>query len=212
MFVEEARWINRAIGSCDTGSLHSVLDVGSSTREFRTVVQPHIDEFVHRPILSRGGQITFADLKAGDGVDVVVDLSDPDLPDRLFEQKYGLIICCNILEHVENREIFLGNLVRFCAPGSFVIITVPRRYPRHNDPIETMYRPSVSQLTEFISQFVQSRVIIGETISINDRNYYSAKAGRLLTRLTMLPLRRRIRWYVKPLRWQVTCLLIQVQK
>jgi hypothetical protein len=49
MFKEEARWIKTVISKIDFKSPTAVLDVGSSNIEFRTLIQPHIHELIHKP-------------------------------------------------------------------------------------------------------------------------------------------------------------------
>ena len=44
MLLDEARWIRHTLGSLEVGKLSPLLNVGSSTAEFRERVQPWIDE------------------------------------------------------------------------------------------------------------------------------------------------------------------------
>ena len=74
MFVEEAQWIRAVLEECGP-SAGTVIDLGSSTEEFRRLQQPHIDYFVFLPLRRRRLSIVHVDAKAADGVDVVVDLA-----------------------------------------------------------------------------------------------------------------------------------------
>lgn len=210
MFKEEARWIKTAIAECGLGSRTSVLDVGASNLQFRTVIQPHIHELIHKPLLEKGFEITFLDIKKDEGVDVQVDLSLPNLSGELFSKTYDLIICCNILEHVEQRTLFVQNLLRYAHPGTLLMVTVPLVYPKHSDPIDTMYRPTIKELSEFIGTYVKFRIVKSEELVIKDKEYYVLKPGRILDYLLLRSQRWLLRWYLKPLRWKVTCALFQV--
>jgi SAM-dependent methyltransferase len=212
MFKEEARWIRTVISRIDFKPSTAVLDVGASDIEFRTVMQPHIHELIHKPLLARGFDICFLDIKKAEGVDIVIDLTSNDLPDSLFSRTYDLIICCNILEHVRRRDQFIRNLLRFSHPGTHLMITVPLVYPKHNDPIDTMYRPTVKQLTDFIVSFARCKVIKSEELAITEKEYYVLKPGRKLDYLLLRSQRWLLRWYLKPLRWKVTCMLFEVQE
>jgi SAM-dependent methyltransferase len=210
MFKEEARWISAAIVNTKIKSPIKVLDVGASNIEFRTVRQPHIHELVHKPLLTRGFAISYLDIKKDKGIDIEVDLSLSDLPAKLFSNTYDLIICCNILEHVSCREVFLRNLLRFSRPGTLLIVTVPLVFPKHNDPIDTMFRPTVKQLTKLIGSHARCKVIESEELSITEKEYYVLKPGRILDYLLLRSPRMLARWYVKPLRWKVTCVLLEM--
>ena len=57
------------------------------------------------------------------------------------------VLCCNVLEHVPDVRTFGGRLGQIVAPGGRLVVTVPHRYPHHNDPIDTMFRPSPEELS-----------------------------------------------------------------
>jgi SAM-dependent methyltransferase len=209
MFREEAHWIRNALSPVVRPSM-KIIDVGASSHEFRTRIQPHIHEQIHRPILEIGAEITYADMKHEPGIDLVVDLASRKLAEDSFPVKYDLIICCNILEHVADREVFLGNLVRFARPGSYLLVTVPRRYPHHADPIDTLYRPDADRLVSDIRKHTDCKILTAEELVINNKEYYVLKPGRKLDYLLLRAPRKLARWYVKPLRWRQTCALLQI--
>jgi len=211
MFKEEARWINTVFSGIGFKSSTAVLDVGASNLEYRTVAQPHINELIHEPLLAKGFKIDFLDIKPHKGVDLVLDLVSDDLPDSTFSNKYDLIICCNILEHVSRRETFLQNLLRFSHQGTLLMVTVPHVFPKHNDPIDTMFRPTVKQLTDLIDSYARCKVIKSEDLAITEKEYYVLNPGRILDYLLLRSQRWLARWYIKPLRWKVTCVLLEVQ-
>lgn len=187
-----------------------VLDVGSSTLEYRTVIQPHITEIVHRPLLARGWALTCGDIKDGEGVDLVIDLSRTNLPDGAFTRPYDLVICSNILEHVADRVTFIRNVLRFCGDQGYLLCTVPRTFPYHADPIDTMYRPTAMELAAFIRKQADGVVEAAEIIRIDDSSYYDFRPGRILDHLLLRSQRARLRWHVVPLRYKVSCVLMRI--
>lgn len=211
MFAEEAQWIEKALEKLDLPDTTTVLDIGSSDTHYRTTVQPHIDRHIHQPLIKKGVNIHFLDMKEHEGVDIALDLADKSLPDTVFSDSYSLILCCNILEHVADRDIFIHNLLRFASDSTRLMLTVPRVFPKHNDPIDTMYRPSISELKKSIDRHAKCNVIEAQELVITEKEYYQYSAGRWLHRINLLPLRMILRWYLKPLRWKVTCMLLEIE-
>ncbi len=212
MFREESCWIKDVLAGVKLNSASKVLDIGASDIEYRTVTQSHIHENIHKPLLDKGAVIKFLDIKNHDGVDIVIDLASNSLPDSCFSEKFDLIICCNILEHIEEREQFLKNLLRFSRPGTLVMVSVPRVFPKHNDPIDTMYRPTIRELLDFIGVFAKCRVVDSNELVIAEKSYYELIPGRKLDYLLLRAPRMLFRWYLKPLRWKVTCVLLEIQE
>lgn len=60
-----------------------------------------------------------------------------------------LFVLANVLEHipVNAREELVNKIYRSMSTGDALLITVPFDYPFHADPIDTMYRPSPSELS-----------------------------------------------------------------
>src|SRR5205085_4736707 len=50
--------------------------------------------------------------------------------------------------HVTDRQIVCAAIWSLLPPGGFLILTVPYRFPYHEDPIDTMFRPSVEELAQ----------------------------------------------------------------
>lgn len=211
MFVEETLWIRDVLEKELPEGDYEILDIGSSSLEYRTKTQPHIYKNIHRPLERRGCAITYADIKNDAGIDMVIDLSADNLPESFFEKQYDLVICCNILEHVVNRGVFLKNLARFVKKGGYALFTVPRRYPKHNDPIDTMYRPTPKALLEDIENYMEIRDEKQAVLSIKQKRYYTRRPGRILDYLTLKPFWYIWRYYLGFMCWQVTCVLVNVE-
>jgi hypothetical protein len=180
-----------------------LLDLGSSRLEFRTVAKPHIERELFGPLRAAGVAIVHCDGKAGDGVDIVADVSDPKLRGRGFKS----LLCANLLEHVRDPRAAAEAFEEIVEPGGLILATVPSSYPYHADPIDTGFRPSPAALAAL---FERSDPVHVEEIacgSYRDRmTSLPAEIGRtLLSALQLRPrsLRARLdrwRWYRRPYR------------
>ena len=91
MFKEESIWIKNKISEIlikDSKEINTVLDVGSSTLKFRTLMQPCnatmfrtlmqpcIDENIFKPLRAKRKEIYYLDIKKDEGVNIVCDIND----------------------------------------------------------------------------------------------------------------------------------------
>ena len=163
MIPVEARWIRRALEELPADRLFPLLNVGSQDEAFRKSGQPWIDELVFAPLRYRGGKVTHLDLAAGDGVDMAGDLLDPQVRQGLGETRS--VLCANVLEHVLDRTRFAAALEEIVAPGGYLIVTCPRRFPYHADPIDTLFRPDPAELAALFPLLrLQSSAIVGSAM------------------------------------------------
>lgn len=144
MFPQEAAWIEAVLAKLPAESLTPLLDIGSSDMKFRTVDQPWVEARIFEPLRARGVEVQFCDLKDSPGVDIVADLLTDEGLARLQGLGLKTVICCNVLEHVTDALRFAERLGQLVGPGGRIVLTVPHRYPHHNDPIDTMFRPDVA--------------------------------------------------------------------
>lgn len=64
---------------------------------------------------------------------VVVDLGGPlPFPDNSFDT----VLCTQVLEHVPNAELAMGEVARVLRPGGHALVTVPFLYPLHESPYD----------------------------------------------------------------------------
>jgi hypothetical protein len=155
VLIHEANWIGRtllALSESDNGI--ALLNVGSSTAGFRTVDQPYIDARIFAPLrLDSRNRVIHCDLKADPGVDVTADITDERCLPGLRSYECDTFLVSNLLEHVQDLRLTVGNLQRLVAPGQNLLVTGPLRFPYHADPIDTMFRPSRSEVTSLFSGF-----------------------------------------------------------
>jgi hypothetical protein len=150
MSPEEARWFGHVLGSADRAALSPVLNIGSSTLEYRTVVCPHIDTFMFRPLAERGVRVFHADMKEGVGIDVVGSVLDESTRAALLGLGVRSVLCNNLLEHVADIGALCSALGAVCPKDGLLLISVPHAYPFHPDPIDNGFRPSVRELAELL--------------------------------------------------------------
>ena len=77
MNLLESEWFGQRLAALPDDALFPLLNVGSSTLEFRTRTQPYIESNIFAPLRARGGAIYHLDVKSAPGVDIVGDLLDP---------------------------------------------------------------------------------------------------------------------------------------
>lgn len=190
MLKEESVWIKRALADIPLSGKHTVLDVGSSTKEFRSCIQPYIDENVFLPLRERNMVVYHMDSKKGDGIDLVYDIEK--VTSEEIGMSFDLVICSNVMEHVLNSARLASLLTGLVSDQGFLLVTVPRSYRCHEDPIDTMFRPSVEMLE---SMFPLLNVISKETVFVRDRERYRKSEF--------------LRYLIPFLRWKVSCLLMR---
>jgi hypothetical protein len=165
VFKAEAQWLYRHISAFSADEISPLLNIGSSTREFREVEQPWTNEELFSPLRTHGVSVIHCDFREGDGIDVRADvLNDNDLP-RLKALNAKAILCCNILEHVRDPERLAQRCLDIVGAGGLVFVTAPFSYPHHRDPIDTLYRPVPDELAEL---FAPARMLEGEILDVGE--------------------------------------------
>ncbi len=167
MLIEEAKWIGKEILSVSKSG-QKILNVGSSSLEFRTKIQPHIEKFIFRPLKENNIKVIHTDIVNQNGVDIVGDLTSPEFILKLKKKKYDLILCSNLLEHIEEIKPITTAIEEIVSEKGIAIITVPYNYPYHLDPIDTMYRPNPKELSQL---FASMKMLSGEILNARSANY-----------------------------------------
>ena len=205
MFEEESVWIKNKISEIlikDSQEINTVLDVGSATLKFRTLMQPCIDENIFKPLRAKGKEIYYLDIKKDEGVNIVCDINDINT----ISKKFDLVICANLLEHVRDVEKITNNLKLLVNKGGYLLVTVPHLYFYHPDPIDTMYRPDNKSLEKLF----RFQVISSEIIKIN--KFYFLKRLYCLGKIIINPLlaRKYLPYLFK--KFEISCVLLKNNK
>lgn len=216
MLAAEAAWIEAALAAIPDDELGAVLDIGSADARFRTERQPWIEQRVFAPLAQRT-RIAFCDVKAGAGVDIVADITTQDGSRRIADFGARTILCCNVLEHVPSAARFAHALGALVSAGGRLVVSVPRDYPHHADPIDTLFRPDIDELAALFPGFAIERAAIVAAGSYRDE--FARRPLVLLFRhLLRLPVpflgwrqwRRsvgKLRFLVQPYRITCACLV-----
>lgn len=213
MLPEEAKWLGQKIYQLDPSTVFPMLDIGSSTEKFRKYKQPWIDEHIFKPARDMGLEVKHQDVKDATGVDIVGDLSDKNFMDIMRGMKVNSIFCSNLLEHLNDRSEIASSLASIIPEGGYLFVSCPYRYHYHADPIDTMYRPNLSELA---SEFPGMSIIDGAIVVCNSpiRRSYSKLTTKLVR--TILPFYmpfkffariRQIPWLFKD--YEVSCLVMR---
>lgn len=147
MFLEESKTIAEILSRMDLDETSMLYDVGSSTDEYRCLYQPYIDYYLFRPLRARKVAVIHIDRKKENGVDLVYDLTDPSQCELVKTiRPADVVLCCSLLEHVLDRHGVISRIQDITKQRGTIIVTVPHVLAYHEDPIDTMYRPSNTEL------------------------------------------------------------------
>ena len=216
MHKAETDWIVSRLQGVDPAQLSPMLNIGSSTLEFRTKKQPWIESNLIKPLEARGIKIVNVDLKSGPGIDLTADLTTEEGFKTLAAVGARSIMICNVLEHVLDPRAFANRCLALIGQQGYAIVTVPRSYPHHRDPIDTMYRPTPD---EAASLFDATKTVAAEIIDAGSyRDHVRARPWILSRHVFRAPFpflgwtkwkrsMGKLYWLVYP--YQMTCVLLQ---
>ncbi|MEY3401534.1 MAG: hypothetical protein RLZZ86_1149 [Cyanobacteriota bacterium] len=217
MFREEAKWLANIIYSLNPNSVFPMLNIGSSNKKFREQEQPWIDELLFKPARRKGYSVIHTDIKNDVGVDLVGDLCSLDFLKKLSEMNIQSVICSNLLEHINNREEISKIISSIVPKNGYIFVTVPCKYPYHCDPIDTMFRPNIQELSSLFPDFkiVNGEILPGGYLVQSTTTTPILYTLAMLIRL-MLPMYQPLRWVdsLKYALWlfkdiSVTCVVLE---
>ena len=161
----DAIWLQQALARFSAEELSPIVNIGSSTAHFRTVEQPFIEELIFAPLAARGVKVIHVDLKAGDGVDISTDIFDNTGLDEVRKRAPKSVICTHMFEHVLSREDLAARLMMLLPINGLFFVTVPSSYHQHNDPIDTMFRPTPDELAALFTgqSIVEKKSLAGDS-------------------------------------------------
>jgi SAM-dependent methyltransferase len=138
----------------------TALDVGSEGEEYRNIRQPWNKKF-YDYLAGRGIKVFTMDLDPEAKPDFIQDITVPILGDDI----YDLVIATHLLEHVptESFQTVVSNLEKLVADSGHLLVSVPHKYPYHERPIDTMYRPTREELRKVFN----GTLLYGETFEVD---------------------------------------------
>ena len=141
-----------------------------------------------RPIFP-GHQYIGADMRAGPGVDRILNLHKLDLLDEIV----GTALCLDTLEHVERPYDALAEMHRVLRPGGACIISSVLAFPIHEYPqdfwrftpaaFKLILRPFASVMVGYIGEDRFPHTVLG--VGIKGPADFAAFAGACWQRLAM---------------------------
>ena len=214
----EARWIADQLAGFAPDQISPLVNIGSSTAEFREVRQPHIERQIFAPLRARGVDVIHTDLKPDAGVDIAGDLADPEIQARLRARRPRAALTSNLLEHVTAPAELAHAIGALVEPGGVLVVTVPRSYPYHADPIDTGFRPAPDELAALFPGFalVRGEVVADSTYAGELFGHGLAGLAAGLRSLAAAVRRRgeiarayrdRLRWLFRP--FTTTCIVLR---
>ena len=98
-----------------------VLDAGSGILS---------EQRLRNELLEAGADLKTMDFRPGEGIDIVADVTNTGLPSDSFP----VVLCMQVLEHVQNPTAVCKELARVTAPGGWVALSAPQSAWLHNLP------------------------------------------------------------------------------
>ncbi|MBN2588506.1 MAG: class I SAM-dependent methyltransferase [Sedimentisphaerales bacterium] len=89
-----------------------------------------------RSLFKSKAEYTGLDMEAGQGVDIVLDLTNDfkKIDSELGNKRFGTIFCLSVLEHCDNPFKMAENLAILLKPGGMICIGVPFSWQIHGYP------------------------------------------------------------------------------
>ncbi|MGH6880013.1 MAG: class I SAM-dependent methyltransferase [Hypericibacter sp.] len=117
-----------------------ILEIGSGKASNGAYPKSYKDDFDSTNIFTQ------SDINPEYGHEIV------DITRMEHEEKFDLILCLNVLEHVFHLEIAVRNLHRATKQSGLVAVIVPALYPLHDEPHD-YWRPTEHGLRRLFSDF-----------------------------------------------------------
>jgi hypothetical protein len=162
MFEVEAKKLGHCLGLIPSDGLSPILDIGSGSARERQVDKPWVEAFLFKPLRDGGHSIVHLDIDDVPGVDVVADIFSDEGLESARSAAPRTVLLCNILEHVERPADLVERAFDLLPAGGHLVISVPRSYPHHRSPIDTMYRPTPDEVAAMVPQ---ASYVFGEIVA-----------------------------------------------
>jgi hypothetical protein len=141
VFFAESQWAIDALRPI-ADRLTDAIDVGAGSPRYRRRAQ---NRSLYDFLESLNVRLTTLDGNSASGCDVCADITDTSTMPSSVET-YDLVLCTSVLEHLTDVTAAAATLQSLTNRGGYLLVTVPRTYPRHGAPIDTGYRPSNHEL------------------------------------------------------------------
>jgi len=148
MLVEESFWIAEKIKAILPQEPFPVVNLGSSTLEYRTKSQPFIQKNIFDLFQKEKEQVIHVDLKNAEGIDLAGDLFDPKFRQKLKDLRPKVILCNNLLMYLDfkTRKELAKILQQILGENGWLIITNSHVFPPAHDARDYFYRASPEKI------------------------------------------------------------------
>jgi len=128
-----------------------IFNVGTKTNVPSEMVQT-IPASLFQNLLKNKPKIKIvnADILNNSAVNVQLDICNENSIKIIKEIAPDIILLSNLLEHVEDKIIAINNVYSAMNHRCVLIISGPRFYPYHSDPIDNGFRPSKKELQKIV--------------------------------------------------------------
>lgn len=159
LLIREAKWVGEQLRLATASrSGIKILNLGSSTEDFRKRHQPYIDRSIFQPLLNVPDvQILHCDVRSGPGIDLTADVTQKRDIRMLEKYRFDVCLMSNLLEHVTDIKAVVSHVGEILPQGSLLIATGPSRYPYHPDPIDNLFRPDRDEVKALMTEFTMRR-------------------------------------------------------
>ena len=165
MFEVEAHHLIGRLAELPAAALSPMINIGSGTLCHRSIDNPWIERVLIDGLRGRGIDVVHVDARDGEGIDIKADLFDDSQVATIKAKAPRAVLCTNVLEHVAELARFCAALGGLVETGGYLIVTVPRSYPYHRDPIDTMFRPTPQEIAALFPNFTPVVMEIQDTES-----------------------------------------------
>jgi SAM-dependent methyltransferase len=181
MLLFESEWLKSAIQSLDLPPGTKVLNFGSQKISVLRY-QGYIDENIYRPVTRKQWELFNFDLFPGEGVDISGDIMDDDVLAALVQREFGAIFAFNVLEHLTDHASICSRIEQLLSKGGYLLVSVPFKYPIHNDPIDNRFRPTPDQV---IQLFPSCTVVQSSTVKDASFWFYLQRNSRVAVKFIL---------------------------
>ena len=113
------RDLKLAINSFASGNL---LDVGCGNKPYESLFENKLNSYVGCDVIQ----------SSDNKIDVICKATQLDFQDRRFDTVFST----QVMEHVDNSDLMMGECNRVLKPGGFLILSVPFCWELHEEPYD----------------------------------------------------------------------------
>lgn len=196
--VKEHNWLNHRLIrefllACASRYVHGVMvDVGCGVKPYSSVFAANVTQHIGVDLAESVHGVAM--------VDVIGTAYDTTLADSICD----VVLCTEVLEHLERPADAIREMNRILRPGGTVILTVPFIWPVHEAPRD-FYRYSEFGLRYLFEdggfEIVELRPLTGYIVTFTQMSIYYLR--RFQRGFLLRQLGRSVNWLLQTLAWHL---------